>query len=89
MINFIDSELVKLDSLKEEYTRSLNSGRFSTNIYNNAFNPADVFVHSSELINQKQLLLKWLNEEYYPMNLIDGFKTVVLPKSMSLEKNIQ
>jgi hypothetical protein len=87
-ILFIDKELQKLDSLKDEYTRSLRSVKASATFYNNAFNPTDAYVHAFNLLNQKQTSLAWLNEEFLPINLIEGFKPALEPKSLKLSTSI-
>lgn len=83
-ISFIDRELTKLDSLKDEYTRSLASAGNSATIYNNAFDPAEIYVHSNELVDQKQTMLSALNVEGTAISVIDGFKITSSPQSASL-----
>lgn len=85
-ILFIDKELQKLDSLKNEYTRFLASSRISATFYNNAFNPADIYIHSSELINQKETMLTSMNIDGTAVSVIDGFKITSSPQSASLLK---
>lgn len=85
-ISFIDRELAKLDSLKSEYTRSLASSGKSATIYNNAFDPAEIYVHSNELVDQKQTMLSALNVESTAVTVIDGFKITSSPQSASLLK---
>lgn len=85
-ISFIDRELAKLDSLKNEYTRSLASSGNSATFYNNAFDPAEIYVHSNALVNQKQTMLSALNVEGTAISLIDGFKITSSPQSASLLK---
>ena len=85
-ISFIDRELAKLDSLKNEYTRSLASSGKSATIYNNAFDPAEIYVHSNELVDQKQTMLSALNVESTAITVIDGFKITSSPQSASLLK---
>lgn len=85
-ILFIDRELAKLDSLKNEYTRSLASSGKSATIYNNAFDPAEIYVHSNELVDQKETMLSALNVEGTAISVIDGFKITSSPQSASLLK---
>lgn len=85
-ISFIDRELAKLDSLKNEYTRFLSSSGKAANFYNNAFDPADIYVHSNELVNQKQTMLSAINVEGTAISVIDGFKITSSPQSASLLK---
>ena len=85
-IAFIDNELAKLDSLKSEYNRFLSSSKISATYYNNAFDPADIYVHSSSLVNQKQSLLSSLNMDGTAVSVVDGFKVTSSPQSASLLK---
>ena len=81
---FINKELQKLDSLKDQYTKSLNSGKLTATFYNNAFNPTEAYVHSNSLVNEKEVIQKWLSESSRPINLIDGFKKPNVSKSLGL-----
>ncbi len=82
-ISFIERELSKLDSLKVEYTRFLSSSRISATFYNNAFNPTDIYIHSSNLFNQKESILKMLNIDGAAISVVDGLK-VSYPQTPSL-----
>ncbi len=81
---FIENELSKLDSLKREYNRFLSSSKISATFYNNAFNPADIYVQSNNLQNQKEAVLAWLSSESDVIVVIDGFKSTVSHQSGSL-----
>ena len=83
---FIATELQKLDSLKNEYNRFLASSKISATFYNNAFNPAEIYVQSSNLFNQRESTLRWLYIDKDAVTLIDGFKSPNLPHSISLLK---
>jgi hypothetical protein len=85
-ISFIDRELIKLDSLKTEYTRFLSSSKVSATFYNNAFDPTDIYVHSYTLVNQREALLNQINIDGTAVSVIDGFKTTSSPQSASLIK---
>ena len=85
-ISFIDRELEKLDSLKNEYTRFLASSKISATFYNNAFNPTDIYVHSSQLVNQKEAMLTSMNIDGTAVSVIDGFKITSTPQSASVLK---
>lgn len=85
-ISFIDRELEKLDSLKNEYTRFLASSKISATFYNNAFNPTDIYVHSSQLVNQKESMLTSMNIDGTAVSVIDGFKITSSPQSASILK---
>jgi hypothetical protein len=83
-IIFIDSELRKLDSLKSAYNKFLATPNISATFYNNAFNPADLYVQSVSLASQKDTILRWLALETSAIYIIDGFKTTLSPQSISL-----
>ena len=83
-LSFIERELSKLDSLKDEYTRFLSSSRISATFYNNAFDPADIYVHSGNLVNQKESILKMLNIDGTAISVVDGFKVPSHPQTPSL-----
>jgi len=83
-ISFIERELSKLDSLKNEYTRFLSSSRISATFYNNAFNPTDIYIHSNSLVNQKATILNLLNVDGTAISVVDGFKVPSSPQTPSL-----
>lgn len=83
-LTFIERELQKLDSLKENYNVALASQRMPTTFYNNALNPAELYAHSFNLATERESILKWLNNEAEAVLLIDGFKSPANPKSASL-----
>lgn len=84
---FINSELQKLDSLKLEYNRFLAKPNAAT-FYNNAFNPAEVYVQSNSLANQKETLARSLNIDSAAVSVIDGFKVGSAPQSIGLLKSL-
>jgi hypothetical protein len=83
-LSFIERELSKLDSLKVEYTRFLSSSRISATFYNNAFDPVDIYIHSNNLVNQKESILKMLNIDGTAISVVDGFKVPSYPQAPSL-----
>ena len=83
-ILYIERELSKLDSLKDEYTRFLGSSRISATFYNNAFDPTDIYVHSFNLVNQKQTFLNLLNVDGTAISVVDDFKVPSSPQTPSL-----
>jgi len=85
-ISFIETELSKLDSLKNEYTRFLASSRISATFYNNAFNPTDIYIHSNNLVNQKAAILNLMNVDGTAISVVDGFKVPSSPQTSSLFK---
>ena len=85
-LNFIDNELVKLDSLKSEYNRFLADSKNTSTFYNNAINPADIYQQSTNLMNERERTSRWLELNLYPVNVVSGFKMPVRPVSSSLQK---
>jgi hypothetical protein len=83
-ISFIERELSKLDSLKDEYTRFLASSKITATFYNNAFDPTDIYVHSSNLVNQKESLKNSLNIDGAAISVVDGLKVPSSPQTPSL-----
>ena len=83
-LKFIEQEQVRLDSLKMNYNIALTSMRMPTTFYNNALDPADLYVHSLDLANEKEDILKWLNDRSESILLIDGFKIPANPQAASL-----
>jgi hypothetical protein len=83
-ILFIERDLSKLDSLKDEYTRFLASSKITATFYNNAFDPADIYVHSSNLVNQKETFKNLLNIDGAAVSLVDGLKVPSSPQTTSL-----
>jgi hypothetical protein len=80
---FINEEQIKLDSLKDNYNRSLANMRLPTNFYNNGLDPAAIYKHSLDLASQKQAINRWLSTEARGIMMIDGFKTPEHPQSVS------
>jgi hypothetical protein len=76
--------LEKLDSLKTEYNRFLATSKISATFYNNAFDPADIYDQSTQLANQRDNLMRWLTIDQDAVSIVDGFKPVQSPKSISL-----
>jgi hypothetical protein len=82
---FIEKEQQKLDSLKSLYNNAIASSKMSATFYNNAMNPADLYVQSNSLANQKEFIVKWLNNESNAVLLIDGLKRPVSANTFSLK----
>lgn len=82
-LQFIEKEQRKLDSLKENYNLTLSAMKATPSFYNNALNPADIYVHSYNLAKERENTLRWLNNESQAVLVIDGFKSPVTPQSTS------
>jgi hypothetical protein len=73
-MNFSEKELTKLDSLKTELARFLGSSKISATFYNNAINPADIYIQSNNLIAQKEQALRDLYVENDAISLLDRLR---------------
>ena len=82
-LNFVESEIRKIDSLIINFSKSLLSSQSSPTFYNNAFNPAKLFVESNILAKEQEFLRRWLSEDQQSIILIDGFKTPENAQSVS------
>jgi hypothetical protein len=85
---YTDKELAKLDTLKTEYNRFLASSKITTTYYSNDVDPSAFYKQSTELINEKGTIIYWLSTNSKPVNVIDEFKSPVLPQSYSLVKSL-
>jgi hypothetical protein len=83
-LSFINNELRKLDSLKTEYNRSINSGKNPT-IYYNAFDPADIYVRSAVLMEKKEKVDFWFATQQKAMSLIKAVKLEKVASKRSFE----
>jgi len=84
---YIDAELAKLDSLKDAYRKSIVS-RPAATIYNNEFNPADVYKQSMTLMSEKANLIRWSSLEEKSLYLVDGFKNVAAPVYLPVKRYV-
>jgi len=83
-IIFIEGELRKLDSLKSAYNKFLATPNVSATFYNNAFNPADLYIQSALLANQKDITTRWLSLSTSAVYVVDGLKIANATHSRSL-----
>jgi hypothetical protein len=81
---FIESELRKLDSLKDSYNSFLLSSRASATFYNNALDPAAIYTQSNNLANQREAIQKWKNDASSAVLLVDSFKSTTRPQAVYL-----
>jgi uncharacterized protein involved in exopolysaccharide biosynthesis len=58
--------------------------RVTATFYNNAFDPTDIYVHSSNLVNQKESLKNSLNIDGAAISVVDGLKVPSSPQTPSL-----
>jgi len=85
---YTDKELAKLDTLKTEYNRFLASSKITSTYYSNDVDPSTIYKQSTDLINEKGIILYWLSTNSKPVQIIDEFKTPALPQSYSLVKSL-
>jgi hypothetical protein len=85
---YTDKELAKLDTLKTEYNRFLATSKITSTYYSNDVDPSTIYKQSTELINEKGTILYWLSTNSKPVQVIDEFKSPVLPQSYSLVKSL-
>ena len=83
-LEFINSELQRLDSLKQVYNRFLSYSKGSPMFYNNAFNPAEIYSRSAEYYGQKNGFEEWLAQNRLPVVSIDGSEPFATPQSRGL-----
>jgi hypothetical protein len=87
-LNFIEEELRKIDTLERQYNRFLANPGVTSTFYNNAFNPAEIYVHSLSLLKEKEFILRWLNIDENAITILDGFKSIGSPASISFSKSL-
>jgi len=61
-----------------------SSSKVSATIYNNAINPAEVYIQTSALLTQREAAQRALFAESTAVSLVDGFKLTNMPYSKSL-----
>lgn len=81
---FIDSELRKLDSLKEGYNDLLTQSKTPSIYYNNAMDPAKAYEVSANYYDQKHMMQEWLRQNKEVLVQVDGFKPSIVPNSTSM-----
>jgi uncharacterized protein involved in exopolysaccharide biosynthesis len=84
-LQHINQEFANMDTLKMNYNKFLSSSTGAATVYNNAFNPADIYEVSMKLAKEQTEILNWLNSEQEAISLIDGFKTPTENQSMTLK----
>jgi len=87
-LSFIEKELAKLDTLKTEYNHFLALSKITTTYYSNDFDPATIYVHSNDLVDEKGTIMYWLSKNAESIIVIDEFKSPAFPQSYSLKKSL-
>ena len=84
-LDFLNNQLQKLDSAQRIYNRVMLNSKMPATFYNNAMNPADLYNQSINLANEKEAILKWLNNKSQAVMLIDGMKKPVYSDHITLK----
>lgn len=85
---FLESELQKLDSLKEAYNKFLGTSKNGSVFYNNAFNPVELYKQSYEYSAAKEATQTWLLQNKNTILTIDDFKPTKAPDSVTVMKSV-
>ena len=88
LMSYTDKEEVRMDSLKELYNRFIATSKAGAQVYNNAFNPADLYGRSNQLMNQKADLTKWFAADQLAVVPIDSIKNLSNPTTRSWLKYV-
>jgi hypothetical protein len=78
---FINMELAKLDTLTTVYNRYLASSKITTTYYINEADPSKIYKQATDLIDEKGIILNWLGSNSKPIQVIDEFKSPLLPRT--------
>jgi len=85
---FINEQLGKLDTLKNEYARSLTTFKSPTTFYNNAFDPAALYRQSYVLDSLKDATNVLLVSDTHLVSTVSGFKPTGRPQILSRSMSI-
>jgi hypothetical protein len=80
-IAFLDSELMKVDSLKTSFNNFLALSKTPSMYYNNAMDPVSAYTTSSSLYNERNAIKEWLQQNREVLVQVDGFKPSKVPNS--------
>lgn len=86
-LQFLDSELQRLDSLKREYNVFLSGSKSAGMFYNNAFNPAEVYENSSILDQERGQIQEWLLQNTENLVVIDKVPAAPVPHRLNIVGN--
>lgn len=80
-IEYLNSELGKLDTLKNAYNSFLTMSKTPSMYYNNAMDPVGTYETSSNFYNERNALKEWLLQNKEVLVQVDGFKPSKVPNS--------
>jgi hypothetical protein len=80
---FLNVQLGKLDTLKDEYVHSLTIFKSPTTFYNNAFDPASIYRQSYVLDSLKDATNLLLVSDTHLVSTVSGFKPTENPQVLS------
>jgi hypothetical protein len=85
---FLNAQLGKLDTLKNEYVHSLAAFKSPTTFYNNAFDPAAIYRQSYVLDSIKDATTLLLVSDSHLVSTVSGFKSTQKPEVISQSMSI-
>ena len=83
-LTLVERDLAHLDTLKANFNRFLGSSRIASSVYSSAINPAEIYEQTIELIKQREGASRFLAAEENPIQILDSFKLVKLPRGRDL-----
>ena len=87
-LTLVERDLAHLDTLKANFNRFLGSSRIASTVYSSAINPAEIYEQTIELIKQREGASRMLVAEENPIQILDSFKLVKLPRGRGLPDSL-
>lgn len=87
-LSYIDQTMTKIDSLNHEYTKTLGTNKMTSGFYNNAFDPANLYVQLYKLDSLRSAIQNWLNNNSRSLKVIKGFRSTTKPITLSRTASI-
>lgn len=87
-LTLVERDLAHLDTLKTNFNRFLGSSRIASTVYSSAINPAEIYGQTIELIKQREGASRFLYAEENPIQILDSFKLVQLPRGRGLPDSL-
>jgi uncharacterized protein involved in exopolysaccharide biosynthesis len=80
----LESDLIRLDSLKQTYNRFLSSSRVSTTVYNDAIDPAKLYTQTSITLQDLSEARRAFHADSAAVSILDPAKLAVTTRSKPL-----
>jgi len=87
-LTLVERDLAHLDTLKANFNHFLGSSRIASTVYSSAINPAEIYEQTIELIKQREGASRTLVAEENPIQILDSFKLVKLPRGRGLPDSL-